>query len=70
MMKGPARIVVKSAIIYKGKLQAGMFLEASIIEADAHSITLDDGTWVPLTNISCIWFERYEEMKRTVEAEP
>ena len=70
MIKGPARIVVKSAIIYKGKLQAGMFLEASIIEADAHSITLDDGTWVPLTNISCIWSERYEEMKRAVEAEP
>lgn len=66
MMKGPARIVVKSAIIYKGKLQAGKFLEASIVEADAHSITLDDGTWVPLTNISCIW----SEMKGVVEAEP
>jgi hypothetical protein len=69
-MKGPARIMFKSAIIYRGKLQAGMFLEASIVEADSHSITLDDGTWVPLTNISCVWSERYEEMKRAVEAEP
>ena len=36
----------------------------------AGSITIDDGTWVPLTNISCVWSERYEEMKRAVEAEP
>lgn len=55
MISGPARIMVKSPIIYNGKLQAGMYLEAEIKEADAHSITLDDGTWIPLTNISCIF---------------
>ena len=68
----PLRLIIPTCIagIYRGKLQAGMFLEASIVEADSHSITLDDGTWVPLTNISCVWSERYEEMKRAVEAEP
>lgn len=34
MILGPARIMVKSAIIYRGKLQAGMYLEVDIREAD------------------------------------
>ncbi len=53
MITGPARIVVKGAVLYKGKL-SGKFIEGIIQETDGHGITMDDATWIPFACISPI----------------